>query len=156
MALLPGSSLGGDLDSSLWLTTSYPVKPESSYRLPSQSHRAPLGAAALAQPILQILESSYISSPASTSLPPASTSCPKCCEGLPLLLGCSDGKGPACTCRRCRFDPWVGKIPWRRKWQPTPVFLPGESHGQRSMMGYSPWGHKEAEMKSKYTSSQVF
>ena len=36
-------------------------------------------------------------------------------------------------CKRCRFDPWVGKIPWRRKWQPTPVFLPGKSHGQRSL-----------------------
>ena len=40
------------------------------------------------------------------------------------------------------FDPWVGKIPWRRAWQPTPVFLPGETHGQRSLVGYSPWGHK--------------
>ena len=39
---------------------------------------------------------------------------------------------------RCRFDPWVGKIPWRRAWQPTPVFLPGESHGQRSLAGYDP------------------
>ena len=38
------------------------------------------------------------------------------------------------------FDPWVGKMPWRRKWKPTPVFLPGESHGQRSLMGYSPRG----------------
>ena len=38
---------------------------------------------------------------------------------------------------RCRLDPWVGKIPWRRKWQPTPVFLPEESHGQRSLVGYS-------------------
>ena len=38
----------------------------------------------------------------------------------------------------------VGKIPWRRAWQPTPVFLPGESHGQRSLAGYSPWGHKES------------
>ena len=37
------------------------------------------------------------------------------------------------------------KIPWRREWQPTPVFLPGESHGQRSLVGYSPWGHKELE-----------
>ena len=44
--------------------------------------------------------------------------------------------------RRCRFDPWVGKIPWRRKWQPTPVFLPGKSHGQRSLEGYSPRGGK--------------
>ena len=45
-------------------------------------------------------------------------------------------------CRRHGFDSWVGKIPWRRKWQPTPVFLPGESHGQRSLVGYSPWGRK--------------
>ena len=40
------------------------------------------------------------------------------------------------------LDPWVQKIPWRKEWQPTPVFLPGESHGQRSLAGYSPWGHK--------------
>ena len=40
--------------------------------------------------------------------------------------------------KRCRFDPWVGKIPWRRAWLPTPVFLPGASHGQRSLAGYSP------------------
>ena len=45
-----------------------------------------------------------------------------------------------------RFDPWVGKIPWRRKWQPTPVFLPGESHGERSLVGYSPRGHKDLDM----------
>ena len=50
---------------------------------------------------------------------------------------------PACRRhKRCRFDPWVGKIPWRRKWQPTPVFLPGESRGQRSLAGHSPWGRK--------------
>ena len=41
--------------------------------------------------------------------------------------------------RDAGFDPWVGKIPWRRKWQPTPVFLPGKSHGQRSLAGYSPY-----------------
>ena len=46
------------------------------------------------------------------------------------------GKESACKCRRHEFDPWVGKIPWRKKWQPTPVFLPGESHGQRSLAGY--------------------
>ena len=40
------------------------------------------------------------------------------------------------------FSPWVGKFPWRREWQPTPVFLPREPHGQRSLVGYSPWGHK--------------
>ena len=43
------------------------------------------------------------------------------------------------------FDPWVGKIPWRRAWQPAPVFLPGESHGQRSLAGYSSWGLKETD-----------
>ena len=48
-------------------------------------------------------------------------------------------------CRRCRFDPWFGKISWRRKWQPTLVFLPGDFHGQRSLVGSSPWGHKESE-----------
>ena len=47
--------------------------------------------------------------------------------------------------RICRFNPWVRKIPWRRKWHPIPVFLPGESHGQRSLEGYSPWGHKELD-----------
>ena len=45
---------------------------------------------------------------------------------------------------RLELDPWVGRIPWRRAWQPTPVFLPGESHGQRSLAGYSPWGCKES------------
>ena len=48
-------------------------------------------------------------------------------------------------CRRREFDPWVGKIPWRRKWQPTPVFLTGEPHVQRSLVGYSPWGCKELD-----------
>ena len=48
--------------------------------------------------------------------------------------------------KRHRFDPWVGKIPWRRAWQPTAVFLTGESHGQRSLVGYSPWGHKKLDI----------
>ena len=52
----------------------------------------------------------------------------------------------ACQCRRLRFDPWVEKIPWRRKWQPTLVFLPGKSHGQRSLVGYGPRGHKESDI----------
>ena len=46
---------------------------------------------------------------------------------------------------RPRFDPWIGNIPWRRKWQPTPVFLPEESNGRRSLAGYSPWGFKELD-----------
>ena len=49
-------------------------------------------------------------------------------------------------CKRCRFSPWVGKIPWKRKWQHTPVFLPGKFHGQRSLVGYSPRDHKESDM----------
>ena len=51
-----------------------------------------------------------------------------------------------CSCRRCGFDSWIGNIPWRRKWQPTPVFLPGKFHGQRSLAGYSPRGQKELHM----------
>ena len=51
-------------------------------------------------------------------------------------------KKSACQCRRCVFNPWVGKIPQRKKWEPIPVFLPGESHGQRNLVGYSPWGHR--------------
>ena len=54
------------------------------------------------------------------------------------------GKESACQCRRHGFDPWVGKIPWRRKWQPTPVLLPVKSHGRRSLVSYSPWGCKRA------------
>ena len=54
---------------------------------------------------------------------------------------------------RCGFNSWVRKIPWRRAWQPTPVFLRGESHGQRSLAGYSPWKHKESDMTEKLTLS---
>ena len=56
----------------------------------------------------------------------------------------SSGKESSCQCRRFSFNPWVKKIPWRRKWQLTPVFLPGKSHGLRSLVGYSPWGSKES------------
>ena len=48
-------------------------------------------------------------------------------------------------CGRPGFNPWVGKISWRRKWQPTPVFLPGKTHGRRSLIGYSPQGHKGSD-----------
>ena len=54
-------------------------------------------------------------------------------------------KDSTCQCKRCGFDPWVGKIPWRREWQPTPQVLPGESHEQRILEGYSPWGRKEPD-----------
>ena len=59
--------------------------------------------------------------------------------------GVSECKESACPCRRPRFHSWVRTISWRRKWQPTPVFLPEEFHGQRSLAGYSPRGHKESD-----------
>ena len=55
------------------------------------------------------------------------------------------GKEPACQYRKWRFDLWIGKMSWKRKWQPTPVFLPGKSHGQKSLLGYSPGGCKELD-----------
>ena len=63
-------------------------------------------------------------------------------SGLPWWLS---SKESACRCSRRGFDPWVGKIRWRRKWHPTPVFLSGESHGQRSLESYSLWGCKEPD-----------
>ena len=65
-------------------------------------------------------------------------------QGFPGWLSVEE---PTCQCRRHkrhRFDPWVRKIPWRRAWLPTPIYLPGESRGQRSLVGYSPWGHRES------------
>ena len=59
--------------------------------------------------------------------------------GLPCWLS---GNEPAWQCMVHRFNSWVQKIPWKRKWQPTPVFLPGKFYGQRSLVGYSPWGRK--------------
>ena len=53
--------------------------------------------------------------------------------------------------QRLELDPWVRKIPWSRKWQPTPVFLPGKSHGQRSLEGCSPWGCEEWDMTENST-----
>ena len=76
-------------------------------------------------------------------------------QGLPRWLS----KESVCQCRRSRrrgFSPWVGKIPWRRAWQPTGVFLPGDSHGPRSLVDYSPWGLrqdwviKHAHMQDKH------
>ena len=67
-------------------------------------------------------------------------------RGFPGGASC---KELSCQCRRHKrlgFNSWVGKIPWRRAWQHASVFLPGKSHGQRSLAGYSPWGHKELDM----------
>ena len=63
--------------------------------------------------------------------------------------GGTSGKEPTCQClrhKRLEFNPWIGKISWRRAWQPTLVFLPGESHGQKSLEAYSPWGHTELDI----------
>ena len=74
-------------------------------------------------------------------------------EGLPLVAQMV--KESTCQCRRLGFIPWVRKIPWRRAWQPTPVFLPGKSHGQRSLEGYSPWGCKESYMTEQLTLTTI-
>ena len=60
--------------------------------------------------------------------------------------GRASGKEPACQFRRLKrnaLNPWVGNIPWRRAWQPTPIFLPGECYGQKRLVGYSPWGSQD-------------
>ena len=78
-------------------------------------------------------------------------------EGIPIWVlliqswgfpGGASGKEPACKCRsykKLKFDPWVRKILWRKEWQPTPVFLPGKSHGEKSLAGYSLWGCKKLD-----------
>ena len=78
-------------------------------------------------------------------------------NGLPQW---PSGKEPVCNVgryRSCGFNPWLEKIPWKEAWQPTPALLPGESHRQRSLPGYSPWGSKESGTtevtKHKYTIS---
>ena len=77
-------------------------------------------------------------------------------EASPGALVVKNPSASVGVCKRCRFDPWVGKIHWRRKWHPTPVFLPGKSHGQRSLVGYSPWGCKRVrhDLATKTTTTQ--
>ena len=58
--------------------------------------------------------------------------------------------------KRCRFYPCVRKIPWRRAWQPTPVFLSGESHGQKNLVSYSPWGHKELDTTEQLSTACIW
>ena len=73
--------------------------------------------------------------------------------------GGASGKEYTCQYRRRKrlgFNPWVRKIPWRRAWQPTPVFLPRESHGQKSLAGHSPWGRKESHNWSDLTNGTFF
>ena len=72
--------------------------------------------------------------------------------GLPWWLS---GKESACQFRRCGFSPWVQRIPWRRRWQPTPLFLPGKSHGQRSLAGYSSRGRKESDTTERLINNSI-
>ena len=71
----------------------------------------------------------------------------------PPVMRFPGGKEAACQCRRCRFNPWVRRIPWRREWQATPGFLPGKFF-QRSLVGYSPWGRKESDMTEQLNNSK--
>ena len=73
--------------------------------------------------------------------------------GFPRWLS---GKKTTCQWGRHGFSPWIGKIPWRGKWQPTPLFLPGKSHGQRSLAVYSPWGRKEPDMTEATEHAKLF
>ena len=66
----------------------------------------------------------------------------------------SDGKEICLQCGRPGFNPWIGKLPWRKEWQPTPIFLPGEFHGQRTLAGYSPRCCKELDMTEWLTQVQ--
>ena len=75
--------------------------------------------------------------------------------GLPCWHREHSGKESACWCKRLEFHVWVGKIPWRKKWQFTPVFLPAKSHRQRSSVGYSPWGNKESDTTEHSTRIKV-
>ena len=68
-----------------------------------------------------------------------------CYSSLPSGRRCLSGKESIIQCRRCEFNPWLGKITWGRKWQPTTIFLPGKFHGQSSLVGYSPQGCKESD-----------
>ena len=86
-------------------------------------------------------------------------------EGIRLVVGLlghvgfpggSDSKKICMQCKKFRLNPWGGKKPWRREWLPIPVFLPGEFYGQRSLAGYSPWGHKELEMIEQLTLAYGF
>ena len=70
--------------------------------------------------------------------------------GLPRWLS---GREATCQRGRCRFEPWAGKSPWRRELQSTPIFLPGKSHGQRSLAGYGSWGRKESDTTERLSTT---
>ena len=101
----------------------------------------------------RILEWIAISSSRGSSRPRVEPK-PPVASALPGRFWWLSGKQSACQCRshkRLGFNPWVRKIPWSRKWQLTLVFLPEESQGQRSLVSYSLWGHKESDMTEHKT-----
>ena len=105
-----------------------------------------------------VLENANLQSPAprltSPALAPPTT--PKqCSSSLGGVLDGSDTKESACKAGDLGSTPWLGGYPWRREQLPTPVFLPGESHGQRSQVGYSPWGHKESDTTERFSLSSL-
>ena len=81
--------------------------------------------------------------------------CKRYSTGEKELPRCLNDEESTCQCRRCGFDLWVRKVSWRKKWQPTPVFLPGKSHGQRNLAGYSPGGCKESDMTQQLNSNDM-
>ena len=86
--------------------------------------------------------------------------CTKCFKNLfKIPCGSVSGKESTCQCsrhRRLGFHPWVGKIPWRRKWQSSPVFLPEKSHGLGSLAGYNPWSRKESDRLREWVHTHEF
>ena len=88
----------------------------------------------------------FVFSHMDTSVMLAGSDLPTACVWDLVALVVENPPANAGDIKRREFNPWVGKIPWRRAWQPTPVFLPGESQEQRSLVGYNPWGRKELDM----------
>ena len=113
--------------------------------LSSQAGKSSISSRQLAVPVSQWWFQTLTQLPA---LPPVTA--------LPELVGFPGGSSSQESARNaCRFNPWVRKIPWRRKWQLIPVFLPGESNGQRSLVGYSPWSHQELDTTKAIRHAQI-
>ena len=143
---VPSSSLPGLLESSLALCSVH-----HGHSLNLTPFRCPVPARAC--PCLP--RPSSTTPPHPTRLPQASSTdqiFPLVCQPNKGFTGGSISREPTSQCRRCwrrGFSPWLRKISWRRPWQPTPVFLPGEAHGQGSLAGYIPWGRKESNRTAK-------
>ena len=116
-----------------------PIKKSEKYKEDTKTRMYP------PSPVLPILFPVLVSSPEIAAVKNVGV-CLVHFVGLPRW---HSGKESACQCRRCKrraLDPWARKMPWSRKWQPTLVFVLGKFNGQRSLVGYSPWGTKELDM----------